>query len=382
MRNYKFRLYPTALQEQQFEQTLDGCRWLYNYFLKLMPMSEYDMNYTLVELKEQKLWLRNYHSKMLQMVASKIAAARKALAALQRNGHKIGKLRYLTAEEYNSFTYHQSGFKLVGSKLWLSKIGSIHIKLHRHPFNIKQVTVFRQNGKWYAIMACELKSIFKFIDPYKSIGIDVGITKFSHDSDDHIVENPLFLNKMIRPIKIAHKRLSRRHKGGSNYKKAKHMLARLYERIHNKRKDFLHKLSNQYSKSYDVIFLERLCTFNMVKNHRLAKHILDSGWRTFKAMLEYKTKMILEEVEPQNTSVNCSRCGNAVPKSLAVRTHSCNKCGLVIDRDYNASRNILYKGLRKLPVERREVTPVEIPSESLKQELKGAIVQADSSCSL
>jgi putative transposase len=105
----------------------------------------------------------------------------------------------------------------------------------------------------------------------------------------------------------------------------------------------------------------------MVRNHHLARQILDSGWDTFKALLEYKAKKVVE-VEPAYTSIDCSRCGNAVPKSLAVRTHRCCKCGLVIDRDYNASLNILRKGLSYLPAERREFTPVEIVRRSLKHE--------------
>jgi transposase len=102
--NYKFRLYPSALQEQQLIETLDGCRWVYNYFLDNGFESEYDMNYALTELEEQTPFLRNYHSKMLQMIAKKIVTANKALKALRKNGHKVGRLKYLHSEDYNSFT--------------------------------------------------------------------------------------------------------------------------------------------------------------------------------------------------------------------------------------------------------------------------------------
>jgi putative transposase len=105
----------------------------------------------------------------------------------------------------------------------------------------------------------------------------------------------------------------------------------------------------------------------MVKNHHIARHIIDSGWRTFKTMLGYKSKTV-DEVEPFHTSVDCSRCGNKVPKSLAVRIHRCNKCGLEIDRDYNASLNIKQRALLLLPQGLREVTPVEIARQSMKQE--------------
>lgn len=328
------------------------------------------MQFVLTELKEQHVWLRNYHSKMLQMVVHRVDAARKSLGKLQKKGYRVGRLHYLKHDDYNSFTYNQSGFRLENNKLWLSKIDSIKIVLHRQPVNIKQVTVFRRAGRWYAAAACETaKRIFRFIDPHKSVGIDVGITKFTHDSNNHETENPLFLRKMLKPLKRAQRKVSRRTKGSRNHTKARKWVARLHERISNRRRDFLHKLSSEYASRYDLVFLERLRTLNMVRNHSLARHILDSGWGTFKNMLEYKAKMVVE-IEPSYTSVNCSRCGNPVPKVLAVRTHRCIKCDLNIDRDYNASLNILQKGLMTLPQELREVTPAEIALQSKKQETR------------
>jgi putative transposase len=377
VRNYKFRIFPTQQQEQKLEETIDGCRWVYNYFVNNGFESEYDMNYALTELKEQEPWLRNYHSKMLQMVGKQVAASAKALKVLRKNGHKVGKLHYMTHDEYNSFTYNQSGFKIEKhgntDLLWLSKVGYSEIRLHRKPVNIKQITIVRQAGKWYAVVCCETaKPLFHFIEPSKSVGIDVGITRFAHDSNNQKVENPLFLTRMLKPLRRAHRKVSRRKRGSNNYGKAKNVLARLYQRIHNKRKDFLHKLSSYYSGKYDIIFLERLRTLNMAKNHSVARYVLDSSWRTF--MLGYKAKLLVE-VEPYNTSVGCSRCGNKVPKSLAVRTHHCDECGLVIGRDYNASLNILQRGLSNLPVECREVTPAEIAKHSLKQEKIVGIVE-------
>lgn len=328
------------------------------------------MQFALVELKESYPWLYNYHSKMLQMVVHKVDAARKALSALKMNGYKVGRLRYLTSEEYSSFTYNQSGFRIENDKLRLSKVGSIKIVLHREPVNVKQVIVCKQAGRWYAIVACETtKTVFKFIDPDKSVGIDVGVTKFAHDSDNHEIENPLFLKEMFKPLKRVQRKVSRRINGSNNHVKAKSWVARLHARIARKRRDFLHKTSSYYANRYDIIFLERLRTLNMVKNHRLSGNILDSGWRTFKIMLDYKAKMVIE-VDPEHTSINCSRCDEPVPKTLAIRTHRCHKCGLIIDRDYNASLNIKQKGLKNLPKGLGKVTPVEIALQSGKQEAR------------
>ena len=378
VRNYKFRLYPTKEVEAKLAETLEINRIIYNYFVSNNFHAFHDMCYSLVELKEQQPILRNYHSKMLQMVGNRVAGAWRALEVLKEHGRKVGRLGFCEPGECNSFTYNQSGFRIGNDKLHLSKIGSINIVLHRQPMNIKQVAVVRQNGRWYAIVACETaKPLFRLINPRKSIGIDVGITKFAHDSDNHEFENPLFLTKILKPLKRAQRKVSRRVKGSSNREKAKSWVARLHERIANKRRDFLHKVSTEYSSKYDIIFLERLRTLNMVRNHHLARHILDSGWGTFKQMLEYKAKMMIE-VEPAYTSIDCSRCRNPVLKTPAVRTHRCDKCGLVLDRDYNASLNILQKGLMTmLPQGLREFTPVEIApllasvggqARSLKQE--------------
>jgi putative transposase len=262
MLNFKFCLYPTREQELVLEQTLDGCRWMYNYFLSILQMSEYDMNYALTELKEQHPWLRNYHSKMLRMVGKQVAAARKTA--------KRRKLSYRTHDRFNAFTYNQSGFRIDNGKLMLSKIGIIKVVLHRQPANIKQVTVCsKKDGRWYAVAACEVlrRQYCTIINYTKSVGIDVGIAKFTHDSDDHVIENPQFLTKMLKPVNRVHRRVSRRQIGSNNRKKAKHMPARLYARINNRRRDFLHKTSAYYSSHYDLIFLERLRMANMTKNH-------------------------------------------------------------------------------------------------------------------
>jgi putative transposase len=363
--NYRFRLYPTKEQERALEQTLDGCRWVYNYFLSISPMSEFDMNYALTELKEQHPWLRNYHSKMLQMVAKQVSAARKVARKLS--------YRY----NFTAFTYNQTGFRIENNyKLTLSKIygcsgNGIRIVLHRQPVNVKQVTVCKKkDGKWCAIVGCQvLRRRYCTIVYKKPVGIDVGITKFAYDSDNHAVENPQFLSAMLKPVRRAHRRVSRRQVGSNNHRKARHMLARLYERINNKRRDFLHETSSYYASRYDLIFLERLRILNMTKNHMLARRILDASWSTFKAMCYYKANRVVE-VEPAYSSINCSRCSHPVPKSLAVRTHTCPKCCAVLDRDYNSALNHLQNGLQllQLPAERREVTPVEIVKRSKMQE--------------
>ncbi|HEX5457574.1 MAG TPA: RNA-guided endonuclease TnpB family protein [Candidatus Nitrosotalea sp.] len=383
-RNYKFRLYPTIQQQNKLQNNVSVCRWVYNRFVEIAQnnfVSRNDLNYFLTELKQSEPWLYNYHSKMLQMVSTQLEGSQKALIELGKKGYKVGNLKFARYEKYRTFVYNQSGYKLEQhgktDLLWLSKIGFIEIRKHRElSGKIKQISISRsKSGKWYAIITCNINTVtdIKKIDYEKSIGIDVGIKNFAYDSKGYATPNPLNLKKLLKPLVRIQKKISRRQKGSNNRKKAVKFYQRIHERIANRRRDFHHKLSTQYAKNNDIIFVERLEKLNMVKNHKLARNIMDSGWGIFFRMLEYKCKMIVE-VSARNTTIDCSRCGNAVPKNLAMRIHHCNKCGLTLDRDHNASLNILQNGLciieigNKLPQELWKVTPVKISMRSMKQE--------------
>jgi len=333
-----------------------------------------DLDYFLTELKEQETWLYSYHSKMLQMISTQVDGAQKALIQLHKNGQRTGTLKFARYGEYRTFTYNQSGFRIQNGILCLSKIDKIKIIQHRKISDnteIKQIIITKsKSGKWHACVTCNVDMLIPKLNLKKAVGIDVGIKNFAYDSDGFVTPNPLNLKKMLTPLVRAQRRISRRQKGSKNRKKAVRFYQIIHERIKNRRRDFLHQLSTQYAKKYDVVFVERLAKLNMVKNHRLARNVLDSGWGIFINMLDYKCMLV--EVPAKNTTVDCSRCGNPTPKSLAVRIHRCNVCGLVLDRDHNASINILKKGLHifniMLPQELRELTPVEISMRSLKQE--------------
>lgn len=319
---------------------------------------------------------------MLQAVSAQIGGAQKAIIELDKKGYHTGNLGFCRYHDYHTFTYNQTGFKLErhGNTilLHLSKIGYIEIRQHRDipaNANIKQVIVTKsKSGKWFACLTIDIEEPLINIPKIsfsKSVGIDVGVKSFAYDSNGNRTPNPKNLQKMLKPLRRIQRKVSRRKKGSNNRLKAILHMQRIHEKIANRRKDFQHKLSAQYAKNNDVIFVEKLEKLNMVKNHILAQSIMDASWGTFLQKLEYKCKMIIE-VPARNTTVDCSRCGNAVPKSLAIRIHRCNVCNLVLDRDHNASINILNKGLNifnyKLPPELRKVTLVEILKGSVKQE--------------
>jgi len=312
------------------------------------------------------------------MISTKIDSVQKTLIGLRKRGYKTGKIKFIKYNEYRTFTYNQSGFNLEihGDKtlLYLLKIGHIEIRKHRNlPIgaNIKQIVVTKsKSGKWFACLTVDIDEPLIDIPKIsfsKAVGIDVGIKSFTYDSNGSQTPNPKNLQKMLKPLKRIQRKVSRRKKGSNNRLKSILKMQKVHEKIVNKTKDFQHKLSAQYAKNNDVVFVEKLQLTNMVKNHRLAQSIMDASWSTFLQKLEYKCKLLVE-VPARNTTIDCSRCDNAVPKSLAIRIHRCDKCGLVLDRDHNASINILNKGLNKLPQEMRKVTLVENPKDSMKQE--------------
>lgn len=362
--NYRYRIYPDRVCESVLESNLEACRFLYNYFIEQYD-NEYDMNNALPELKELYPELKNYHSKMLQMVSKKVASIHKALKRLKSKGYNIGKPRLKSKDEYNSFTYNQSGFKLLNIDnrwyLWLSKIGYIRIKLHREVNgNIKQVTVKRSNGRWYAVFTVErVYPAFKFIDLRRIVAIDLGIKHFIVDSNNNRVERPRLGKRLIRRLRLIQRKLSRRKKDGSNYSKAKRMYQIIQERIERKRLDLLHKLSRVYADRYDVIVVERLNARRMLEyeplntdrqNSTLHRNIQDSAFRKFIDLLKYKAKLLIQ-VNPKNTTQECYRCGTIVLKELKDRVHESPNCNIRMDRDYNSALNILKRGLDRLQIE-------------------------------
>lgn len=351
MLSYRFRLYPSRQKEKALFQQLNLCRWLYNRLLEELSkaktegrrLSQKDTQALIVKLKDEKPELRLVYSKVLQMVNYQLWGNISALSAMRKNGRKVGKLRF-KGQWFKTLNFNQSGFRLEGKKLYLSKIGAINVKLHRPvEDNVKGVFVKRErSGKWFAIFQCENR-VTTLAENGEAVGLDVGVKHFLSDSGGRQIENPKFYERSLERVQRAHRVLSRKKKGSRNRVKAKVRLARAYEKVVNQRDDFLHKLSRFYVNNYDVIAVENLNVPGMVKNRTFAGRILDASWSKFFAMLSYKAEnagRILVKVNPRGTS----------------REYKHGE----LDRDYNASLNVLERGLAGLgrPFEPVEVKPL------------------------
>ncbi len=187
----------------------------------------------------------------------------------------------------------------------------------------------------------------------KEIGIDVGLKTFAFLSNGDVIENPRFFRKDEKALARAGRKQAKTKKRSRERKKANKVLSRIHERIRNRRHDFVHQTARRLVNCYGVIAVEKLNVKGMVKNHCLAKSISDASWSMFRSILVQKAESAVNrtvvEVNPRYTSQMCSRCGNIQKKSLSVRWHSCQKCGLSLDRDMNAAINIAALGQQSLP---------------------------------
>ncbi len=364
-KTYKYRLYPTKKQEEILEKHLSLCRWLYNHFLE-EKRTLYEKNKTRIscfdqikeipKLKKEKPELRKVYSQTLQDIARRLDKAFQNFfrrVEENKNGkkQKPGYPRFKGYWRYDSFVYPQTGFELKANKLNLSKIGSLRIKLHREiEGNIKTLTIRRTStNKWYACFSVEdNKALPNKKDIKQTVGIDMGLDSFLTTNTGEKIDNPRYLRKSEEKLSQIQRWHSRKKLKSSNRSKSRLKVARIHERITNQRLDFLHKLSNKLIKNFQLIAFEKLNIKGMIRNKYLSKSIADAAWAGFLQMLTYKAEeagVWAVEVDPKNTSQLCSSCKTTVKKTLATRIHKCPKCGLTIQRDVNAARNILQLAL-------------------------------------
>lgn len=366
-KSYKFLLYLTKRQAAVLQRMLDECRFLYNLCLEQrilayeelgMPLTKYDQLMMLPLLKNERPSLRTVHSQVLQDVVIRLDKAFDGFFRRCAAGEKPGFPRFRSAARFDSFVYPQSGFRIVGSELHLSKIGVLPINLHR-PIEgkIKTCTLRRDaSGNWYVCLSCEVESK-PLPANEKSVGIDMGIENWAYLSDGTVIENPRFFKKEEAALAKAQRKLAGLEKGSVARNRQRTVVAKIHERIRNKRTDFCHKASRAIVNKYQYICVEELEVQEMLEGsplgHRMAKSIADASWDQFCRFLSYKAEDAGRKVgfvKPAYTSQSCSKCGFRERKKLSQRMHQCSHCGYTVHRDLNAAENILALGLDGLGV--------------------------------
>ena len=381
IRSAKFVLKPNSKQKEVLESFFGLSRAIYNISLhniknskfgdyeikngknkgNIVPRipSEFDLYYSFPKLKEE-------HSFLSLLPNAYAQGAMKNLSRGFSNFYRTFNYPKFKAKKNNtqSFNcYNGSKVKIDGDYITLIKPKEssytnddlkIRFKRHKIKYEFDKVTGFtisRENNKYY--ISFSFYTDIESKETSDSVGIDLGIKNFAICSDGVVYSNMKFYEKSLRKLKISQRKLSKKKKGSNNREKAKLKVSKLHKKVRNQRNDYQHKVSRELVNKYNTICLETLKVKNMVKNKRLAKAIQDTSWSSFIEKLSYKVtenQGYLVKIDAYYpSSKTCSNCG-CIKESLKLseRTYKCDECGFTIDRDLNASINILNVGLKMI----------------------------------
>ncbi|QLJ53473.1 MAG: Mobile element protein [Candidatus Fermentimicrarchaeum limneticum] len=346
MRAYRFRIYPSKKQEELLNKHLWLAKELWNELLEHCKQTYEDFGYFPTKNTLQ-LMVKNYglYSQTQQETAHRVYNAVINVFKMRKKGVKRGFPRFKSFDRMKSLNYPQSGFWLE-KKLKITPFGELTIKKHREvKGRIKTLTLKREaSGKWFAIFCVETPKEIPKENKGEAVGIDLGLKTFATLSDGEVINNPRHFKRYEERLALVQRELSKKKKRSTNRKRAKIRVAKLYEKVADCRRDFLHKISTELVNDYSIIVLEKLASQEMSEEN-YGKQINDAGWNMFANMLAYKAEgagCSVVFVNPKNTSKMCSRCRNVRNDlTLQDRTYACPECGLSTDRDLNAARNIL-----------------------------------------
>jgi putative transposase len=356
LKSYKYKLKPTNEQIVLLNKHFGSIRFIYNYFLNERKheyetnknsINYYDNAKSLTELKKQDnySWLKEINSQSLQDSLKNLETAYKNFFRFKK-----GFPKFKSKHDKNSFTIPQF-VKLNKNELSIPKFKDPIKVIIDRKFNglIKQCTISKTPTNEYFVSILVETEHNKLPKTNKSVGIDLGIKEFVITSDGYKYKNNRYTKTYAKKLKEHQQHLSRKIKGSNRYNKQKLKVATIHKKITNSRIDNLHKISTDLIKKYDLIVLEDLNIKGMVKNHKLSKHILDVSWGKFVTMLRYKSEwndkkiVNIDRFFPSSKTCNCCGYINQNLK-LNIREWVCPSCNTKLDRDLNASINILKEG--------------------------------------
>ena len=364
----KIRIYPDSCQQEQLAKAMGCSRWWWNYALNLTittyketgkSISKTGLNSLLPLLKkevETEFLKTDVYSQSLQQVTENLSRA------FQNFFEKRAKFpRFKSYYGKQVVSYPQNVKCLVEkSTIKLPKIGEIKAVYHRELKGVvKTVTVSKNRaGQYFASIRLEVEKETPVTKDSVVTGIDLGIKEFAityNGNKYSKYDNPRHTEKYARNLKRKQQKLARKQLNSNRRKQARLLVAKVHNKIHNARHDFLHKLSRKIVDTSEIIVVENLHVKGMVQNHKLAKAISDTGWGTFVNFLAYKLenvgKKLVEIDRFFPSSKTCSNCLYQLDElNLAVRDWICPHCGTNHDRDENAAKNIRAEGIRLLSV--------------------------------
>lgn len=357
-RAYKFRIYPNSEQQVLLAKTFGCVRFIYNRMLddkiKHYKETKEDLRCYPSQYKAEFEWLKEVDSLAL-------ANAQLNLQTAYKNFFKDKKIGFpkFKSKKNSHFSYTTNcvngNIRLQDGYIILPKLKAVKIKQHREIpqiYVLKSVTVSKTpSGKYFASVLFEYEQNIQFVAPQTFLGLDFSMKELYVASDGSSASYPRYYRLSLDKLEKESRKLSKMQKGSNNRNKQRIKVARLYEKVANQRKDFLHKLSRQITNAYDCICIEDLNMKGMSQVLNFGKSVADNSFGAFTSMLEYKLseqgKQLIKVDKWFPSSKTCSCCGNVKSElSLAERTYKCEACGAILDRDFNASINIKNEGMR------------------------------------
>ena len=366
------RIYPKRFQQRTLNQWLGNARFCWNHFLnenikryekekKFVFYSETANLLVSLKKEEETKWLNESVAQTLQQKLKDLDSALKQ--SFKKSKNQKGFPRFKSKNTDTSGIRFPQGYKVdfEHNLIKLPKLdGWIKTKFSRRINGIpKSLTLYKDCvGDWFISIVYEIDE--KYFEPKvkeikNAVGIDLGIKSFAVTSDSEVIQNPKFLRKTEKRLKKIQRKHSKKVKGSNNRFKSRKRLAKVHRKIKNQRTNFIKQVASLKAKENDLIVVEDLNVKGMVKNHHLAKSISDCGFSMFVKELEWqclKRGKVFHKVSRwYPSSKTCNHCGY-VKKELTLneREWVCPQCNSVVDRDYNASLNILKQGLKDLNI--------------------------------
>ena len=372
----RVRLYPNKSQEQELNKVLGCYRFVYNHMLA-KKQSAYEADKTKLSLcdlqkyfhgvllkDDQYTWLREQNTHVMKYAIRQMDGAYQNFFKHNKGFPKFKSKKDKQSASFsrdaisrrNTFeTKHITLIKsLKNIKFRCSDL--YHKRLQKYKDNIIRATLSKtKSGNYFLSILVDIpeSELVRFEKTNKQVGLDLGVKNFVITSDGAVFENKHFLKGAERKIAKLQRQLSRKVKGSNNRDKARLKIAKVYERLTNKKNNYIHYVVNEILKSYDVVFMEDLNVKGLLKNHHIAKAIQDAGFYRFKEVLKRKAlvndKQVILVDRFYPSSKTCSCCGyKKHDLKLSERFWTCPECGEHHDRDINAARNIIIEGQRKL----------------------------------
>ena len=354
---YKYRIYPNKAQREYFAKVFGCVRFFYNKSLsdmnEIYKSTGKFKNITPASYKEDYPFLKEVDSLALSNAQLNRNTAFKGFFS-----HKTGFPKFKSKRNDQSYTTNNQGsvkFSTNDKYISIPKCSRIRIKKHRDFYgDIKSITVSMTTDNKYYISLLVEEENKPLKESNKIIGLDLGIKDLIVDSNGHKYKNHKYLTKSQNKLTKEQRKLSKMVKGSNNRNKQRIKVARLHKHIQNQRNDYLHKLSKKIIDENQIICIESLLVKDMMNDSKLARNISDVSWYRLVSMFLYKAdwynRKVIKVPSTYPSSQLCSKCSykNSITRDLTIRKWTCPKCGSIHDRDINAAKNILSKGIEIL----------------------------------